>query len=76
MLIGNLIGLGFGVLQYFFRIIPLDPENYYMDFVPIYWDFVAILGLNLLTFVVVALVLNIPTAIILRINPIKAIRFD
>lgn len=76
MAIGNLIGLGFGLLQYFFKIIPLDPENYYMDYVPIYWDFVAILALNLLTFVVVALVLNVPTAIILRINPIKAIRFD
>ena len=76
MIIGNLIGLGFGLLQYFFKIIPLDPENYYMDYVPIYWDVVAILALNLLTFVVVALVLNIPTAIILRINPIKAIRFD
>ena len=76
MAIGNLIGLGFGLLQYFFKIIPLDPENYYMDYVPIYWDFGAIVALNLLTFVVVALVLNIPTAIILRINPIKAIRFD
>jgi len=76
MVIGNLIGLGFGLLQYFLKVIPLDPENYYMDYVPIYWDVTAILALNLLTFVVVALVLNIPTAIILRINPIKAIRFD
>lgn len=76
MFIGNLVGIGFGMLQYFFKLIPLDPENYYMDYVPIYWDFIAILALNLLTFVVVALVLNIPTAIILRINPIKAIRFD
>lgn len=76
MLIGNLIGIGFGVVQYFFRIIPLDPENYYMDYVPIHWDMLAILGLNLLTFIIVALVLNIPTIIILRIDPIKAIRFD
>lgn len=76
MLIGNLIGIGFGLLQYFFKIIPLDPENYYMEYVPIHWDFLAIIGLNLLTFIIVALVLNIPTAIILRINPIKAIRFD
>jgi lipoprotein-releasing system permease protein len=76
MMIGNLIGIGFGLVQYFFRLIPLDPENYYMDYVPIHWDLVAILGLNLLTFVIVVLVLNIPTMIILRINPIKAIRFD
>lgn len=76
MMIGNLIGIGFGLLQYFFKIIPLDPENYYMDYVPIHWDLLAIIGLNLLTFMIVVLVLNIPTMIILRINPIKAIRFD
>lgn len=76
MLIGNLIGIGFGALQYYFKLIPLDPENYYMEFVPIHWDFLSILLLNLLTFVMVGLVLNIPTAIILRINPIRAIRFD
>jgi len=76
MIIGNLIGIGFGLLQYYFKLIPLDPENYYMEYVPIHWDFLAIIGLNLLTFLIVALVLNIPTMIILRINPIKAIRFD
>lgn len=76
MAIGNIIGIGFGILQYYFKIIPLDPENYYMEFVPIHWDFMTILLLNLLTLVMVGLVLNIPTAIIMRINPIRAIRFD
>ena len=76
MLIGNAVGIGFGLLQSHFKIIPLDPENYYMDFVPIQWDFLTIVLLNLLTFVVVGLVLGIPTIVILRIDPIKAIRFD
>ncbi len=76
MLIGNLLGIGFGALQYYFKLIPLDPENYYMEFVPIQWNFLTILWLNLLTFAIVALVLNIPTAIIMRIHPIRAIRFD
>ena len=76
MLIGNVVGIGFGLLQSYFKIIPLDPENYYMDFVPIQWDFLTIVLLNLLTFVVVGLVLGIPTVVILRIDPIKAIRFD
>ena len=76
MLIGNAIGIGFGLLQARFKLIPLDPENYYMDFVPIQWDFLTIFLLNLLTFMVVGLVLGIPTVIILRIDPIKAIRFD
>lgn len=74
--IGNLIGLGFGFLQTTFKIIPLDPANYYMSFVPIYWDWPVIIMLNLLTFVTVTLVLLIPTIIIARINPIKAIQFD
>nr|WKN39345.1 ABC transporter permease [Tunicatimonas sp. TK19036] len=76
MVLGNVIGIGFGVLQYYFKIIPLDPENYYMEFVPIQWDFLAIILVNALTFGIIGLVLSIPTAIILRIQPIRAIRFD
>ncbi len=76
MVLGNLIGIGFGVLQYYFKIVPLDPENYYMEFVPIQWDFLAILMVNALTFGIIGLVLSIPTAVILRIQPIRAIRFD
>lgn len=74
--IGNLIGLGFGFIQEKFKLIPLDPENYYMSFVPIAWDWPVIILLNILTFVVVSLVLLIPTVIISRVNPIKAIHFD
>jgi lipoprotein-releasing system permease protein len=47
-----------------------------MDYVPIAWNWEVILLLNLLTFVVVSAVLIIPTLIISRILPIKAIRFD
>lgn len=73
---GNLIGIGFGFLQYYFKIIPLDPENYYMSFVPIQWNWPMVLALNVLTFLMVSLVLIIPTMIISRIDPIKAIHFD
>ena len=76
MVLGNLIGIGFGALQYYFKVIPLDPENYYMEFVPIQWDFLAILLVNALTFGIIGLVLGVPTAVILRIQPIRAIRFD
>ncbi|MDA0193886.1 MAG: ABC transporter permease [Bacteroidetes bacterium] len=76
MVIGNVIGLGFGVLQYYFKIIPLDPENYYMSFVPIHWDFQILILLNVLTFFLVNLTLLVPTIIVSRITPIKAIRFN
>lgn len=73
---GNVIALGFGFLQQQFKFIPLDKENYYMDTVPILWDWPVILGLNLLIFVLVMLILLIPATIISRIQPIKAIKFD
>jgi lipoprotein-releasing system permease protein len=76
MLWGNIIALGFGLIQQQFKLIPLDKENYYMDTVPILWDWPIIIGLNLLIFVLVMLILLIPSAIISRIQPIKAIKFD
>jgi lipoprotein-releasing system permease protein len=76
LLIGNAIGIGFGLLQQHLKIFKLDTETYYMDYVPIAWNWEVILLLNLLTFVVVSAVLIIPTLIISRILPIKAIRFD
>ena len=76
MLWGNLIGLGFCAIQYYFKIIPLDPENYYMDRVPISWNFGIILALNLITLVLTMLAILIPAAMVARIKPVKAIKFD
>ena len=76
LLLGNLIGLGFCFLQDRFKWITLNPQDYYMSFVPISWHWEMVLVLNLLTFMIVTVVLLLPTAIIASINPIKAIRFD
>jgi len=76
LLLGNGLGLGFSVLQHYFKIIPLDPTNYYMSYVPIQFDWWVVLFLNVLVFVIVSLILLIPTMVISRIQPIKAIRFD
>ncbi|ALD20608.1 ABC transporter permease [Hymenobacter sp. DG25A] len=76
ILYGNLIGLGFCAIQYFFHIIPLDPENYYMDRVPIHWDPLIIVLLNVATFLMSLLAVLIPTFLISRIKPVVAIKFD
>jgi len=76
LLIGNLLGLGLCWLQYQFRIIKLDPANYYMDFVPVSWEWPTIMVLNLIVLVTVAVVMVIPVAVISRIRPVNAIRFD
>ncbi|OWP62759.1 ABC transporter permease [Hymenobacter amundsenii] len=73
---GNVIGLGFCAVQYFFHPIPLDPENYYMDRVPIHWDFMIVLILNAATFLTSLLAVLVPTYLISRIKPVTAIKFD
>lgn len=75
LLIGNITGLAFCWLQYQFKIIPLDPVNYNMDTVPIIFDWATFLLINVITAVVSALILMIPTLIITRIQPIKALLF-
>jgi len=76
LLIGNALGIGLGMLQDKFRLIPLNPENYYMSYVPISWNWPIIIGLNFSVSLLILLVLFIPTAIISRIQPIRSIRFD
>ncbi len=76
MLWGNVIGLGFCLIQYYFELIPLDPENYYMETVPISWNIGVILILNVITLVLTMLAILIPAAMVARIKPVKAIKFD
>jgi lipoprotein-releasing system permease protein len=47
-----------------------------MEYVPIKWEWMGILGINLLVLVIISSVLLIPTLIISRIDPIKSMRFD
>lgn len=72
---GNLFGIGLCWLQDEFRIVPLDPKNYYMSYVPISWDWPTILILNLGAVALIAAVLWIPTLVINRIQPVKALVF-
>ncbi|MBL7856729.1 MAG: ABC transporter permease [Cyclobacteriaceae bacterium] len=73
---GNMVGLGLCFIQDHFKIIKLNAQDYYMSEVPISWHWEIVGMLNLLTFLVVTLVLLLPTMVIARISPIKAIRFD
>lgn len=73
---GNLIGVSLLLAQQYFGIIKLNPESYYVNQAPIYLNFEYIVLLNLLTISVCFLVLLIPSYIITKISPVKAIRFD
>ena len=73
---GNLIGISLLLLQKYFGIIKLNPESYYVNEAPVDINLFYILLLNIGTVAICLLVLLIPSYIITKISPSKAIRFD
>jgi len=73
---GNLIGVGMLLIQQNFGVIKLNPENYYVNEAPVFIDLGTIFLLNIGTVLICLLILLIPSYIITKISPIKAIRFD
>ncbi|MCC6599469.1 MAG: ABC transporter permease [Crocinitomicaceae bacterium] len=76
LLIGNIIGLSLAFIQQKWKIIQLDPANYYVDTMPVYIDFGELALLNTFTLAVCVLVLILPALYVTTITPVKAIRFD
>ncbi|MGC6470446.1 MAG: ABC transporter permease [Flavobacteriales bacterium] len=73
---GNIIGIFLAYVQKEFKIIALDPQTYYMSFIPIHLDLFSIFAINLGTILICVLILIIPTYLISKINPINTIRFE
>ena len=73
---GNLIAISLLLIQKFFGVIQLNPENYYVNEAPVSINLFHIALLNIGTVIVCLLVLLIPSYIITKISPVKAIRFD
>lgn len=75
LLLGNALGLGLGLFQQQTHFFKLDQASYYMTFVPVEFSFNDIFLLNLGTLVICLLVLIIPSMLVSKISPVKAIRF-
>lgn len=73
---GNLIGIGLCAFQYFTGILKLDPESYYIDTVPIVFNFTYFILLNVGTLVSIVIMILVPSAFISKISPIEAISFE
>lgn len=74
---GNLVGLGVIFLQNKYRMFKFpNPEEYYIDYIPVYIDVPTILLLNVGVMLLCLLMLLIPSYIITKITPVKAIQFE
>ncbi|MEY4928015.1 MAG: hypothetical protein RI894_2451, partial [Bacteroidota bacterium] len=75
LLWGNIIGLGLCLIQKYGQVIRLDEEAYYVSVAPIALNIWTVLFLNIGTLLVTLVVLLIPSLLVARISPVKAIRF-
>jgi len=74
---GNLIGLGLIFLQQKFRFLKFpNPEEYYIEYIPMQINISTLLILNIGVLVLCLLMLLIPSYAITKISPVKAIKFE
>lgn len=76
LLWGNILGVGIVLLQRYFGWVKLDPATYYVSEVPVEINFWWVVGLNVATLVISVLALIVPSFMISRIQPAKAIRYE
>jgi len=73
---GNLIGLILLLAQKYFNVITLNPETYYVSSAPVSINVWHVVGLNLGTLLLCLLMLLVPSYIITKISPAKAVKFE
>lgn len=76
LIIGNAVGLGLMLVQDTFHIIQLPQESYYVSTVPVLILWKDVLLVNVGTLLVCTLVMFIPSLLVTRITPLRALRFQ
>ena len=73
---GNAIALVLSLAQRQFKLIKLNPANYFTDSVPIHFDLPLWLAINAGTLVVILLMVLVPAGLVSRIHPAESMRMD
>ncbi len=76
LVFGNLIGIGFLLIQKYFGIIQLNPENYYLSVVPVDINLFYTLAISVGILAVSALALILPSYLISKISPVKVLKYN
>lgn len=74
MLAGNALAILFCIIQDTTKVLRLNPENYFVSFVPVKMDFGMILTADILAFVLIMLLLLIPCIFISKVDPADTVR--
>lgn len=73
LLIGDAIGLTILYIQKYTHFIPLDPDSYYIDFVPVYISWPAVAILNIAVLLIAWIVLILPARFVGRTSPARSL---
>lgn len=76
LLWGNILGIGLCLIQNYFPFVKLDAETYYVEYVPIYFNPILIVALNVVTLLVTVFSLIGPSFLVSHIQPAKSIRYE
>lgn len=76
ILAGNAAGLALVWLQWRFRLIPLDPEAYYLSYVPVEFNWSGIAVMNLCAIALSLIIMILPTHIVANISPSRVMRYE
>lgn len=74
MLLGNALALLFCLVQHFTHFIRLNPDNYFVSFVPVSVNWIQVLGVDAAAFAAIMLLLLIPSLFIARVDPADTVR--
>ncbi len=73
MLAGNLLAFALCLVESLTHLIKLNPANYFVSFVPVHIDVWMVLLADLVAYVVIMLLLLIPSLFIARVDPAKTV---
>lgn len=76
MLFGNILGIGVLVLQRFSGMVKLDPQTYYVSTVPVEFNWLLIIAINIATLIISIFMLVAPSYLISHIHPAKSMRYE
>jgi len=76
MMIGNVAGIGLCLIQKYFGVFKLPQEAYYLNEIPVRFDLTDVMVINAGAFLLCLIVLILPSRFVMRISPVKAIKFE
>lgn len=76
MLLGNAFALGLCLIQKYTHVMKLNPENYFVGYVPVDFNWPGLVLMNVISFIVIMLILSLSSAFVSKVSPAVTMKVD